>query len=393
MFFLGFSSGVPFLVIKDVLKAWMTDESIDLGVIGLFSAISIPFTFKFLWSPAIDRFVPPFLGRRRGWILIAQVMLFLSIAALGQFDPHRSLQWMAVIALAIAFFSATQDIALDAFRREFLSDEELGMGTGIWVNAYRLANLATVGLAFALADRIGYQNVHFLLAGMMLFGILTTLLVPEPKTGVSPPRTIREAVIGPFTEFFSRKGAFLILGFILLYKVGDNMASAMNVPFILNLGFEKSEYFVVVKGIGMTALFSGMFLGGILMAKIGIIRSLWLFGFLQMISTAGFALLAIYGKVHVLLVAVVTFELLSTGLGTTAYASFMASQTNKKFTATQYALMSSLMAVPGTLIAATTGYLVKWVGWTEFYVICAVVALPGMWMIRVMSRNDLKMGS
>lgn len=382
MLFLGFSSGIPFLITKDILKAWMTDEKIDIAVIGLFSAISFPYTFKFIWSPVMDRYTPSFLGRRRGWMLITQVLTALSILIIGQFNPHHSLSLVAVAAIAIAFFGSSQDIVLDAFRRETLNDDELGLGTGIWVNAYRFANLATVGLAFMLADKIGYKNVHLLLAAMMGIGILTTLLAPEPKVNVAPPRTLKEAVIQPFQEFLKRKGAWFILAFILLYKIGDNMAAAMNIPFILSLGFQKTEYFVVVKGLGMGALFFGMFAGGIIMVRLGIARSLWIFGILQMISTAGFALLSITGKNYALLSGVVSFELLSAGLGTAAYSAYMASQTNKRFTATQYALLTSLMAVPGTLVAALTGFLVKYLGWPEFYFTCAIVAIPGLLMLQ-----------
>lgn len=375
---LGFASGVPFLITKDILKAWMTDEQVDIAVIGLFSAVSLPYTGKFLWAPFMDRFTLPFLGRRRGWIITVQIALLLAIALLGQFNPHNTLLLLALMALVIAFLSASQDIVLDAFRREYLTEEELGLGTGIWVNAYRFANLATVGLAFALADKIGYAHVHFLLAGMMGMGIIAILWAPEPPLHSAPPASMKEAILEPFIEFFRREGALAILAFILLYKIGDNMAAAMNVPFVLQLGFEKTEYFLIVKGVGMSALFLGMFLGGLLMVQLGIARSLWVFGVLQMVSTAGFVLLSYVGKNHLLLTIVVTFELLSTGLGTTAYTTFMAAQTHQKFTATQYALLTSIMAIPGAMVASITGYLVKGVGWSSFYWICCLAALPGL---------------
>ncbi len=381
MFALGFSSGFPFYVIREVLKAWLTDANIDLGTIGLFSAVALPYTWKFLWAPALDGVTLPLLGRRRGWMLATQVGLLVLIAAMGQFDPTKSLKLMGVVAFCIAIFSASQDIVLDAFRREYLTDEELGLGTGIWMNAWRFGMFASTGTAFFLADRIGYPAVHLVLCLMMAIGIITTLLVSEPDTGVTPPQNFQETVVEPFREFFSRGGALWVLAFILLYKVGDNMAGAMNIPFILKMGFSKQEYFVIVKGIGMAALFGGAFLGGIVMIRLGIANSLWFFGILQAVSTAGFALLAIVGKNDLLLSGIVAFEFMATGMGQAAYATYMAVQTNKKFTATQYAMMTSLMAIPGTAAAAVTGYMAEFLGWPVFYVACALAALPGMLLL------------
>ncbi|MEW6076725.1 MAG: AmpG family muropeptide MFS transporter [Thermodesulfobacteriota bacterium] len=390
MFFLGFSSGFPFYIIKDVLKAWMTDAGIDLATIGLFSAVSLPYTLKFLWSPLMDRFVPPFFGRRRGWILIAQIGLVAAIAVLGQFDPGKSLIWIAIAAMAVSFFGASQDIALDAFRREYLSEEELGFGTGVWMNAWRLGMYVSVGLAFLTADaRVDWATIHLLLAAMMVVGIVTTLMVREPDMPPEAPRSLQAAIIEPFTEFFRRDGAFIILLFILLYKLGDNMAGALNIPFILKMGFSKTEYLVIVKGIGMMGMFGGVLLGGALMIRLGIARSLWVFGAFQAVSTAGFALLVIidhesrFWVAHrqSLLSAIVCFEFFSTGLGQAAYATYMAVKTNRQFTATQYALLTSLMAVPGALAAMVTGYMAEYLGWSGFYITCALLAVPGMLLL------------
>jgi PAT family beta-lactamase induction signal transducer AmpG len=381
MLALGFASGFPFYVVREVLKAWLTDASIDLGTIGLFSAVALPYTWKFIWSPAMDGYTPPFLGRRRGWMLMTQVGLLILIAGMGQLDPTKSLTPMAVVAFCIAVFSASQDIALDAFRREYLTDEELGLGTGIWMNAWRFGMFASTGTAFFLADDIGYPAVHLVLSLMMGVGIITTLLVSEPEIEVAAPQTLQEAVIEPFREFFSRGGAWWVLTFILLYKIGDNMAGAMNIPFILKMGFTKKEYFVIVKGIGMLALFGGAFLGGIIMLRLKIANSLWVFGVLQAVSTACFALLLIVGKNQIVLTMIVAFEFLATGLGQAAYASYMAVQTNKRFTATQYAMMTSLMAIPGTVAAAITGYMAEFLGWSGFYIACALAAIPGMMLL------------
>jgi PAT family beta-lactamase induction signal transducer AmpG len=395
MFSLGLISGFPFYVVKDVLKAWMTAEGIDLGTIGLMSAVSLPYTLKFLWSPALDGFVPPFLGRRRGWMLLTQVALLGSIALLGQWNPQTQLAWIGLTAMAVSFFGATQDIALDAFRREYLREDELGLGTGVWMNAWRLGMYVSVGVSFLSADAgVGWDQVHILLGLMMLIGILTTLLVSEPRVEETPPRSIREAVIDPFKEFLSRNGALWILAFVLLYKVGDNLAGALNIPFILSQGFTRTEYFVVVKGLGMFCLFGGALLGGAILVRMKVSTALWIFGILQMISTAAFALIVLIDHEsafwseyrQMILAGIVSFEFLATGLGQAAYATFMALQTNKKFTATQYALLTSLMAVPGTIFASGTGYLAESIGWTGFYAFCALAAIPGLLMISRVSR-------
>ena len=390
MFAFGIASGFPFYIVKDVLKAWMTDAHIDLATIGLFSAVTMPYTLKFIWSPVMDRFVPPFLGRRRGWILMAQVALIGAIALLGQFDPNHALSWIAVVALCVSFFGASQDIALDAFRREYLSTEELGFGTGVWMNAWRLGMYVSVGVSFLAADAdVAWSTIHVLLSLMMIGGIVTVLLVPEPKVDAPYPKTLQESVVEPFLEFFKRRGALLILLFILLYKIGDNMAGALNIPFILTQGFTKTEYFVIVKGIGMLCLFGGVLVGGAAMVRLGIARSLWIFGLLQAVSTVFFATLvwvehdsAFWEAYrHLLLTAIVGFEFLATGMGQAAYATYMAIQTNKRFTATQYALLTSLMAVPGTVAASVTGFMAEGLGWSGFYIACALAALPGMLLL------------
>ena len=389
MLALGFVSGFPFYIVKDVLKAWMTDANVDIKTIGLLSAVTLPYTLKFVWSPVMDAVTPP-LGRRRGWILIAQIGLVLTIALLGQFNPHNDLLLIATIALCVAFFGASQDIALDAFRREYLDDEELGFGTCVWMNAWRLGMYVSVGVSFLAADNnVGWGTIHIFLASMMLLGIMTVLLVPEPKVAVAPPTSLKEAVIGPFLEFFMRHGALMVLAFILLYKLGDNMAVALNIPFILKQGFSKTEYFLIVKGIGVLGLFGGVLLGGALMVRLGIATSLWIFGVLQAISTLCFGLLVWVDHSspfwetyrHTLLTAIVGFEFLATGMGQAAYATYMAIQTNKRFTATQYALLTSLMAVPGTIAAAVTGYMVVFLGWGGFYIACALAAIPGMYLL------------
>jgi len=389
MLFFGFSSGFPYYIIKDVLKLWMTESNVDLATIGLFSALGLPYTLKFVWSPLMDGYVPGFLGRRRGWIIIAQAGLMVCIAIMGQFDPSKSLFWIVFMALCINFFGASQDIALDAFRREYLTSEELGFGTGVWVNAWRLGMYVSIGLALLTELNITWANIHILLALMMGIGIITTLLVSEPEVDAPLPVSLKDAVIEPFIEFFKRNRAFLVLLFILLYKLGDNMAGTMTIPFILKMGFSKTEYFVIVKGIGMFGLFGGVILGGSIMIRLGIARSLWVFGTLQAISTALFAILVIVDHDSMIwadyrqaiLACIVGFEFFSTGLGQAAYATYMAIQTNKRFTATQYALLTSLMAVPGVVAASATGFMAKYLGWDIFYFMCAILAIPGMLLL------------
>jgi len=380
-FVMGFNSGLPLLLTMSVLQAWMTDAGVDLTVIGLFALVGLPYTLKFLWAPFLDRFTLPFLGRRRGWLLVAQIALTASIAGLGQSDPLQNPWLLAFAAFLVTFFSASQDIVIDAYRREDLSDEELGLGSSLYINGYRVGMLLASGGGLIMADHMDFSMVYLILAGCMLPGIIATLLTPEPATPAGTPRTMREAVIAPLVEYFSRHSAIWILVFILLYKVGDTMASSMTTPFYLDIGFSKSEIGAVVKLFGFWATIAGGLAGGILMLRLGINRSLWVFGFLQAVSTAGFALLANVGYSVPLLSAVIAFENLSSGMGTAAYAAFMASITNKKFTATQYALLTSLMGVPRVLASAPTGFLAKNVGWETFFIACALIAIPGMLLL------------
>ena len=380
-FVMGFACGLPLLLTVSVLQAWMKDEGVDLTIIGMMALVGLPYTLKFLWAPFLDRFTLPFLGRRRGWMLVAQIALIVSIAWLGQSDPGKNPWLLAFAAFLVTFFSASQDIVVDAYRREDLADEELGLGSSLYISGYRLGMLLASGGGLIMADFMDFSMVYLILAACMLPGLITTLLTPEPETPAGTPGTMKEAIIDPLVEYFSRKGALWILAFILLYKVGDTMASAMTTPFYLDIGFSKSEIGTVVKLFGFWATIAGGLAGGVMMLRLGINRSLWIFGFLQAASTAGFALLANVGYSIPMLSAVIAFENLSSGMGTAAYAAFMASITNKKFTATQYALLTSLMGVPRVLASAPTGFLAKNFGWETFFIACALVAIPGMLLL------------
>ena len=367
-FLMGFACGLPLLLTISVLQAWMKDEGVDLTVIGMMALVGLPYTLKFLWAPFLDRFSLPLLGRRRGWMLVAQIALMISIASLGQSDPVQNPWLLAFAAFLVTFFSASQDIVVDAYRREDLADEELGLGSSLYVNGYRVGMLLASGGGLIMADYMDFSMVYLILAGCMLPGLITTLLAPEPEIPAGTPKTMKEAVVDPLVEYFSRQGALWILAFILLYKIGDTMASAMTIPFYLDIGFSKSEIGAVVKMFGFWATIAGGLAGGIMMIRIGITRSLWVFGFLQSVSTAGFALLANIGYSIPALSGVIAFENLSSGMGTAAFVAFMASITNKKFTATQYALLTSLMGIPRVLASAPTGFLAKNVGLIEFIV-------------------------
>ncbi len=380
-FLMGFSCGLPLLLTISVLQAWMKAENIDLSVIGMMSLVGIPYTIKFLWAPFLDRMTLPFLGRRRGWLLAAQICLMLSISSLGLTDPRNHPGLLAFVAFLVTFFSASQDIVVDAYRREALSDAELGLGSSLYVNGYRIGMLLASGGGLILSDHIPFSSVYLVMAACMIPGVLTTLLSAEPENPFGVPKTLTEAVLEPLREYFSRQDAWWILAFILCYKIGDNMANAMSMPFYLDVGFSRTEIGAVVKLFGFWATVAGGLMGGIWMIRIGIGKSLWLFGILQAISTAGFILLSVLGANVVALSAVIAFENFTSGMSTSAFAAFMASITHKRFTATQYALLTSLMGIPRVVASAPTGFLAKMMGWNWFFASCALAAVPGLLLL------------
>jgi MFS transporter, PAT family, beta-lactamase induction signal transducer AmpG len=380
--FMGFSSGMPLLLTGSLLQAWMTKEGVDLSTIGLFALVGLPYTLKFLWAPLLDRFTFPLLGRRRGWLLLVQCSLALSIAWLGLSNPAENLWLVAGAAFLVTFFSASQDIVIDAYRREDLSDEELGLGSSLYVNGYRLGMLLTGSGGLIMADFIPFSTVYLLLAMTMLVGIVTTLLAREPEVAEGTPITLKEAVVEPFVEFFSRRGAWLFLAFIVFYKIGDAMALNMTTPFYLSLGFTTGEIGKIAKLFGFGATIIGGLLGGLWIIGLGINRALWIFGILQGLSAAAFAVLVWTGHDLIWLAAVIAFENLSGGMGTSAYVAFMASLTNKRFTATQYALLTSLMGIPRVFAAAPTGFMAEQLGWATFFIFCGMMAIPGLLLLQ-----------
>jgi len=382
--FTGFTSGLPLYVLIQLVPAWLRVEGVGLAEIGFFALVGFPYTWKFLWSPIMDRYTLPFLGRRRGWMLVTQLALLVSIASMGFIKPELSIWTVAYLAAAVAFFSASQDIVLDAYRRELLPDVELGIGNAIHVQTYRLAGLVPGSLALILADHLPWHTVFVVVALFMGVGLLLTLIIQEAIKNPAPPRTLREAVVEPFREFVQRKGlsgAALILAFMFLYKLGDNMATALQSPFFVDVGFTLTQIGVISKFAALIAATVGGLAGGVVMIKLGINRALWLFGVVQVISILGFALLSVVGANPWALGAVVAFEYLGVGLGTAAFIAFIARTTNPVFAATQFALFTALTAVPRTLANAVTGIIVEQVGWTTFYLLCTALAIPGMLLL------------
>ncbi len=386
---MGFASGLPLLLTGSVLQAWLKDSGVDLKAIGLFALVGLPYTLKFLWSPLFDRYALPLFGRRRGWLIVVQLALAGALFALSlvQPSPHALLP-ISAAALLVAFFSASQDIVIDAYRRETLEEAELGLGSALYVNGYRVGMLLAGGGGLILADWSSFHTMYRLMALFMALMVAVTLFAPEPPLPEGRPRTLMDAVFLPFRDYFTREGAWLALAFILFYKLGDTMASAMTIPFYLDLGYSKTEIGAVVKLFGFWATIAGGTLGGIWILRIGLNRALWLFGFGQMFSTFGFAVLATVPPSDAALATVVFVENLTAGLGTAAFVGFMAALTDKRFTATQYALLSSLMGVPRVLAAAPTGWLAASMGWVGFFTFCALIAIPGLVMLRWIIRLE-----
>jgi PAT family beta-lactamase induction signal transducer AmpG len=382
--FQGLSSGMPLYVLTQLIPGWLRTEGVDLATIGLFAILTIPYNWKFLWAPLLDRYRLPFLGRRRGWILLSQLLLLLSIASFSGIDPALDLGAVVWFVAATAFFSATQDIVIDAYRRELLPDDELGTGNSIHINAYRISSLVPGSLAFVLADHVPWSTVFWVVASFMIIGICSTLWIPETARDDVAPKSIIGAVVDPFLEFFTRsnvKSALLILAFIVLYKLGDNMAVALQTPFFIDLGFTLTEIGTVAKFAILGSSILGTALGGLIMLKISINKALWLFGAVQMLTILGFAALARIGTNLYALFAAASLEYIGVGLGTVAITAFVAKQTNKRFTVTQLALLMSVVAIPRTVATATTGFIIEAVGYFNFFLICFACAIPGMLLL------------
>ena len=374
----GFSSGLPFYLTSKTLQAWMTTAHVDLATIGFFSLVTLPYSLKFVWAPVMDRYIPPFLGRRRGWVLITQILLLLSIAAMALHDPARGLEMLAINAIAITFFSASQDISLDAYRTDVLQDREMGAGAAVFVLGYRIAMISTGALAFFLADRIQWPAVYVVLSTLLVVGIATTFIAPEPVLSDAPPKSLFEAVVLPFADFFQRVGprAVLVLVFIVVYKYSDSLAGSMTTPFLLQAGFSQSEVGAVFLGVGVIATIAGVVVGGAVMGKLGINRALWLFVVFQGLSNLTYYGLSLSGKNHAFMVAAIITENFGLGLVSAGMTAYIMEMCNKRFTATQFALLSSLMAASRDILVAPAGKLVESTGWPGFFLLTVAMAIP-----------------
>jgi PAT family beta-lactamase induction signal transducer AmpG len=380
MLLLGFSAGIPYALTAGTLQAWLATADVDVKTIGLFALVGIPSTWKFVWAPLMDRYFPKFLGRRRGWMLVTQIALAATIAGMALSDPAMNIQGIAIMAVLVAFFASSQDIVVDAYRTEVLKPDEYGAGSGVYIMGYRLAMLVSGGLALMLADVYSFKTVYLFMAATIIIGVIGTLVGPEPVTG-RPPRTLAEAVVEPLREFFGRRGSFEIVLFILFYKLDTNLATALMTKFFIDLKFELTEIGAITKMFGMVATIVGTLAGGALIPRLGLKKALVIFGVFQGLTTMLFYMMTKIGPSRAGLIVTIAGENLASGMGTAAYAAFLMSLCNHRYTAMQYALLTSLMAIPNKILAAPSGYLKAAVGWENYYIIATLAAIPGLLML------------
>ena len=383
---LGFTSGLPLYLTSQTLTAWMRVEGVDLTTIGIFSLVALPYSLKFVWAPFFDRYTPPFLGRRRGWLIVTQVALLGAIAAMSLHDPRLGLQMLAVNAVCIAFFSASQDVVADAYRTDVLAEREMGAGAAIFVLGYRIALLASGSLAFILADRMPWSTVYIAMALFMAVGILATLWAPEPVVHGTPPQTFAEAVVLPFREFFQRAGvrtALMVLAFIVLYKLPDSLTLNLSTAFLIDLGFSQTDIGTIKGGLGILATIVGAIAGGTIVARLGINRSLWVFGLFQGLSNLAYYALALAGREYPLLVGAIIVENFCMGMVASGFVAFLMSMCSSRFSATQYALLSSLTGVGRDVLVAPAGAVAESAGWATFFLITVILAVPGLLLLPV----------
>ncbi|TCS64921.1 AmpG family muropeptide MFS transporter [Varunaivibrio sulfuroxidans] len=416
LLFLGFSSGLPFGVLADPLSAWLVDEGVSKTEIGLFALVSLPYSIKFLWSPIMDKMALPLFtrlfGRRRGWVLFTQLVLLAAIGGMGMTMPGVDPWWTAALALAVAFSSASQDIVIDAYRVEILPADKLAAGAATAVFGWRLGQVGGGAAGLIFADIFPWQAVFWGMAAFVLVGIVAILINPEPVVRPSAESEAREqavedflerkshlrpwlaetlawlygAVVCPFADFMTRRGWGAILLFILLYKYGDAILAVMKVPFFLDIGFSKTEIAAVVKIFGFNAIIAGGVLGGVVLARFGMMRGLLLCGVLMAASNLVFVVQAWVGPDPRMLAVTVAVENITTGMGTTAFVAYLSSLCTVAYTASQYALLTSFMAFSRTLMSSGGGWLADQVNWVTFFVLTTLAAIPGLllllWMIR-----------
>lgn len=389
-FLLGFSSGLPLLLTGGTLKLWLAEAQVDITTIGYFGWVGMAYSLKFIWAPLMDRFALFGMGRRRSWMLLSQFAILVGLLIVGALDPAVSLTTMAAVCVWIAFFSATQDIAFDAFRREYLEDHELGLGSSMNMYGYRIGMLVSGGAAVGMADFMSWAHVYWLMALLMLVGIGTTFYTKEATTDDHKLKTLKESVVEPFKEFLQRNGSVLILLFVFFFKLGDALSGSMLNPFYKEMGYQKVDIGLIAKTFGLASSMLGLFIGGITIYKIGILRSLWIFGILQALSTASFALITYTGPVNWALAFAVIFEDVTAGMGSSAFIAYLASITNRNYTATQFAVLSSIATLGRNFFSGFSGIMVKEFGWEWFFYSCSLIAVPGLCLLYWVQRSHSK---
>ena len=377
---LGFASGLPLSLSDSTLQAWLTEEGVEIATIGFFSLVGIPYVFKFLWAPMLDRFQPGWPGRRRDWTLVTQIALVVLLALAGVANMAAGpLLWLGIVAVAIAFMSASQDIAIDAYRTEILTDKERGFGAAVHVIGYRVAMLASGAGAFILADHYGFPNTYLIMSGLLLIGIVANIAAPAVPEDIAVPRTLQEAVIGPLRNFFGRDEAVMLLMLIFFYKLGDAFAGRLTTVFLLReLGFSLTDVGAISKAFGLVATACGALYGGALMYRLGLYRSLLIFAWLQAVTNLGFCVLAVIGKSYVALVAVIGLENLTGGMGTAAFVALLMAACDRRYTATQYAILTAVASLGRVFAGPPSGMMVESTGWPVFFFITFLVALPAI---------------
>ena len=383
---LGFASGLPFNLSQMTLQAWMASLDMSLKTIGWLTWVGMPYLFKFLWAPLLDRFVPPFLGRRRGWIVLCQAAMALVIAALGLQAPNEAIYAVAALALLLSFLSASQDIVIDAYRTDTLRPPERGMGSTAVQLGWRLATLVSGAFALVLSKYIGWRDTYFLMAVLTAGTVLLTLFAPEPERSVQPPRTLRAALIEPLSELMSRPGAVALLALVVLYKVGDAAALSLSTAFLIKgAGFSVAEVGAVAKTTSIGAILVGTTIGGLVYARLGLLRSLMIFGILQAATNLLYSWLALAGHDIVVMVIAVGFDNLAGAMGATVFGAFMMSLCDARFSAFQFAALSALSAFARSSIGPLAAYMVERIGWPSFFVVTFLCGMPGLallWVLR-----------
>ncbi len=388
MLTLGFASGLPLALTGSTLQAWLATSKVNIETIALFSLVGLPYTLKFLWAPVMDRYIPPLLGRRRGWMLVTQCILIGLIVWMANTHPGKSTLLLACLALAVAFCSASQDISIDAYRTDLLHSEERGLGAALSVSGYRVAMLVSGGLALIMAEFAGWRLTYSLMAALMVVGIVSSLFGPEPTWREAPAVNLYQAVVEPFKEFLQRTHALPILAFIVLYKLGDAFAGTLTTAFLLRgVHFSLAEVGLINKWLGFAATVVGSLLGGTIMVRFGLYRCLLGFGFLQGVTNIGFSILALIGKSYVGMILAVGLENFSSGMGTAVFVALLMSLCNHRYSATQYALLSALASVGRVMMGPPAGVLVAHLGWAEFFVLAFIVSLPGLAVLMLLRRT------